>query len=130
MTVAVQFHEFLKRQCQVVGSVGAVLVPRHLDRLPGIEVFVHPLGYLDPFAAQAADLVLRFRMSVGGPFEFAQTHLDFMDGLLELQPGGKCGILHRSLSFFLCLRIVAGTLRQLLQGVGVRHRPQLHFGQL
>ena len=85
--VAVQLEELLEDQRQVVGRVGAVLVPGNLDRLPGIQMIVDLLGHVGQFAAQSPDFVLRFRAAVSRAYQFLQAGFEFADRLLERQAG-------------------------------------------
>jgi len=64
VAVAVQFHELLKRQAQVVGSVGRFLVRATWTGLPGIQILVDPLRDLTIPGRRRRNLVFGFRPPV------------------------------------------------------------------
>ena len=75
--VAVQLEELLEDQIEIVAGLGALLVPRDLDDLPGVEIGI--------------DLALERRQLAAQP-------ADLLGDLGRVAPGAVLGVLHLHLA--------------------------------
>jgi hypothetical protein len=89
MTIAVQFVEFGENPLDVIETVRALGVARHLDDIPGTEIGIDFFSKAGAFFPQVVYLRAEIDIGVGAhQLQFLNLHLKFGDGLFEVQEVG------------------------------------------
>lgn len=82
-TVAVEFHELIETEFEVIGGHGPVGVAGDLDRLPRFELVEDPAAQVGQVAAQATDLGAGIGIIMGDAFELLELCFEFVDWPFE-----------------------------------------------